>query len=149
MLFNGGERERRQGYDLNGNLILSKVGEGVFIVRGEKEPFEAEFLRLAGAKSVAPAAKPDRPVHSPVKPDLHRTGRRTGRRHRICTGQAGKGECYAGEHAGWVGFHAGPEPNPPIEHSTGSGPVAVPGGPMQHPAHRGPRRMPTRTLTRT
>jgi hypothetical protein len=35
MLFNGGERERRQRYDLNGNLILSKVGEGVFIVRGE------------------------------------------------------------------------------------------------------------------
>jgi hypothetical protein len=27
-------RERRQRYDLNGNLILSKVGEGVFTVRG-------------------------------------------------------------------------------------------------------------------
>jgi hypothetical protein len=35
MLFNGGERERRQRYDLNGNLILSKVGEEVFIVQGE------------------------------------------------------------------------------------------------------------------
>jgi hypothetical protein len=76
------ERERRQGYDLNGNLILSKVGEGVFIVRGKKEPFEAEFLRPAGAKSAAPAAEPDQPAHSPAKPDLHRTGRRTGRRHR-------------------------------------------------------------------
>jgi hypothetical protein len=30
------ERERRQRYDLNGNLILSKVGEGVFIVQGKK-----------------------------------------------------------------------------------------------------------------
>jgi hypothetical protein len=30
------ERERRQIYDLNGNLILSKVGEGVFIVWGER-----------------------------------------------------------------------------------------------------------------
>jgi hypothetical protein len=36
MLFNGGERERRQGYDLNGNLILSKVGEGLFIVSGRE-----------------------------------------------------------------------------------------------------------------
>jgi hypothetical protein len=44
---------------LNGNLILSKVGEGVFIVRGEKELFESEFLRPAGAKSAAPAAEPD------------------------------------------------------------------------------------------
>jgi hypothetical protein len=44
---------------LNGNLILSKVGEGVFIVQGEKQPFEAEFLRPAGAKSAAPAAEPD------------------------------------------------------------------------------------------
>jgi hypothetical protein len=30
------EKERRQRYDLNGNLILSKVGEGVFIVWGRK-----------------------------------------------------------------------------------------------------------------
>jgi hypothetical protein len=28
------EREKAR-YDLNGNLILSKVGEGVFIVQGE------------------------------------------------------------------------------------------------------------------
>jgi hypothetical protein len=56
---------------LNGNLILSKVGEGVFIVQGEKEPFEAEFLCSAGAKSAAPAAELDRPAHSPMKPDLH------------------------------------------------------------------------------
>jgi hypothetical protein len=79
MLFNGEERERRQGYDLNGNLILSKVGEGVFIVWGEKEPFEAEFLRPAGTKSAAPAAEPDRPAHSPARPDLHRTCRHIGR----------------------------------------------------------------------
>jgi hypothetical protein len=97
MLFNRGERERRQGYDLNGNLILSKVGEGVFIVREEKEPFEAEFLRPASAKSAAPAAEPDWPAHSPAKPDLHRTGRRTGRRHRTDTGQAGEGESRAGD----------------------------------------------------
>jgi hypothetical protein len=103
MLFNGGERERRQGYDLNGNLILSMVGEGVFIVRGEKEPFEAEFLCPAGAKSAASAAEPDQLTHSPAKLDLHRTGRRIGRRHRIDTGQAGRGECRAREYAGWVG----------------------------------------------
>jgi hypothetical protein len=36
MLFNGGERERRQGYDLNGNLILSKVGEGIYSPGGER-----------------------------------------------------------------------------------------------------------------
>jgi hypothetical protein len=72
MLFNGGERERRQGYDLNGNLILSKVGEGVFIVRGEKEPFEAEIMCPARAKSAAPAAAPDRPAHRPARLDLHR-----------------------------------------------------------------------------
>jgi hypothetical protein len=75
---------------LNGNLILSKVGEGVFIVRGEKEPFEAKILRPAGAKSALPATEPDWPAHSPVKPDQHWTGRHTDRRHRICTGLAGE-----------------------------------------------------------
>jgi hypothetical protein len=82
---------------LNGNLILSKVGEGIFIVRGEKEPFEAEFLRPAGAKLAAPAAEPDWPAHSPAKPDLHRTSRHTGRRHRTYTGQVVKGERHAGD----------------------------------------------------
>jgi hypothetical protein len=82
---------------LNGNLILSKVGEGVFIVRGEKEPFEAEFLRPAGAKSAAPAAEPDRPAHSPARPDLHQNGRHIGRRHWPYTGKAGEGERRIGD----------------------------------------------------
>jgi hypothetical protein len=89
------ERERRQGYDLNGNLILSKVGEGIFIVREEKEPFEAGFLRPAGAKSAVPAAEPDRPAHSPARPDLHWTSRHTGQRHRTYTEQVGEGERHA------------------------------------------------------
>jgi hypothetical protein len=79
VLFNGEERERRQRYDLNGNLMLSKVGEGVFIVRGEKELFETKFLCPAGAKSAPPATVPDRLAHSPAKPDQHRTGRHTDR----------------------------------------------------------------------
>jgi hypothetical protein len=37
------ERERRQRYDLNGNLILSKVGEGVFIVRERTSGLREEF----------------------------------------------------------------------------------------------------------
>jgi hypothetical protein len=85
---------------LNGNLILSKVGEGVFIVRGEKEPFEVKFMHLAGAKSAPPATEPDRPAHSPAKPDLHWIGRCIGQRYWICTGQAGRGEGHVGEHAG-------------------------------------------------
>jgi hypothetical protein len=82
---------------LNGNLILSKVGEGVFIVRGEKVLFEAEILRPAGAKSAAPAAAPDRPAHRPTRPDLHRTGRHTARRHRSYTGQVGEVKQRAGD----------------------------------------------------
>jgi hypothetical protein len=57
---------------LNGNLILSKVGEGVFIVRGEKKPFGAEKSRLAGAKSAPPDPALDQPVHRPVTPGQHR-----------------------------------------------------------------------------
>jgi hypothetical protein len=82
---------------LNGNLILSKVGEGVFIVQGEKEPFEAEFLHPAGAKSVAPAAEPDQPAHSPAKPDLHRPvtpdRHRASRRRRVSC----RGVCRVGQ----------------------------------------------------
>jgi hypothetical protein len=127
-------RERRQGYDLNGNLILSKVGEGVFIVQGEKELFEAEFLCPAGAKSAAPAAERDQPAHSPAKPDLHRADRWRGE--------------YAGEYAGWAGFYVGPKSNTPPEHSTGKEPAAIPGRPVQSPAHRPPRRT-GRLLRRT
>jgi hypothetical protein len=90
------ERERRQRYDLNGNLILYKVGEGVFIVRGEKEPFEASFLCPAAVKSAPPASMPDRPAHSPVKPGQHRSIRRTARRLRLCTKLASEGGAVPG-----------------------------------------------------
>jgi hypothetical protein len=124
---------------LNGNLVLSKVGEGVFIVRGEKEPFEAKILRPAGAKSAPPASVPDRPAHSLVKLGQHRSVRRTARCNRICTGQSGESEGGAGEQAGGAGFYAGPGPEPPPERQTGRGSVPVPDRAVQRPAHRGPR----------
>jgi hypothetical protein len=150
------ERERRQRYDLNGNIILSKVGEGVFIVRGKKEPFETRFLHPTGVKSAPPASVPDRPVHSPVKPGQHRSIRHTARRHRPCTEQAGEGEGSNGAHAGKAGYYVGLGPGPPPEHQIGWGPVPVPDRPVQRPAHWGSRRVGrplrrtrTRTPTRT
>jgi hypothetical protein len=73
MLFNGGEREWRQGYDLNDNLVLSKVGEGVFIVRGRSSRLEQKNRA--------------QPAQSRLHRTLRRTCWRTGRSHRASTGR--------------------------------------------------------------
>jgi hypothetical protein len=84
-----GRENEGKGYDMNGNLILSKVGEGVYIVRGEelaiwrKVPAPnrckvGDAGHCAGQFSAQPGKTgpaPGCPAHIPVTSALHRVGR--------------------------------------------------------------------------